>query len=125
MLSYSYLCSMKMMTKRHVSSIVLLAVFLPMFLLSSFHVHPDLHQEEGECKECVHHQPHAGHFGNQTFCSFDCVLCQFLTLPFLLAPIIVFTTKRLIYLASQCEVEQGIASGMGGIVFGRAPPMVH
>ena len=73
--------------RRHIASVVLLAVFLPMLLLSSLHVHPEAHLEDGDCKECVHHVPHAGHFTSGTSCSFDCVLCQFLSLPFLMAPL--------------------------------------
>ena len=114
---------MKMKMRRHISAIVLLAVFLPMLLLSSFHVHPEAHIEGDACKECVHHIPHAGHFGSQTVCSFDCVLCQFLTLPFLMAPTVVLTAKRIIHIAPLCQVEQGVVAGVGGIVFGRAPPV--
>lgn len=121
-LTYLYLCSMKIMTRRYVASAVLLAVFLPMLLLSSFHVHPEAHLEEDECQECVHHVPHAGHFTSGTTCGFDCVLCQFLTLPFLLAPVVVFKAKRFIHIAPLCCVEQGVALGVRGAVFGRAPP---
>ena len=121
-LTYPYLCSMKIMTRRYVASAVLLAVFLPMLLLSSFHVHPEAHLEEDECQECVHHVPHAGHFTSGTTCGFDCVLCQFLTLPFLLAPVVVFKAKRFIHIAPLCCVEQGVALGVRGAVFGRAPP---
>lgn len=113
---------MKMTARRHISAMVLLAVFLPMLLLSSFHVHPEAHLEEDGCQECVHHLPHAGHIGSLTVSSFDCVLCQFLTLPFLLAPVVVFKAKRFIHIAPLCRVEQGVASGVRGIVFGRAPP---
>ena len=113
---------MKIMTRRYVASAVLLAVFLPMLLLSSFHVHPEAHLEGDECQECVHHVPHAGHFTSGTTCGFDCVLCQFLTLPFLLAPVVVFKAKRFIHIAPLCCVEQGVALGVRGAVFGRAPP---
>jgi hypothetical protein len=115
---------MKMMAKRHIASMVLLAVFLPMLLLSSFHIHPEIHLEEDECEACVHHQPHAGHFGNQTFCSFDCVLCQFLSLPFLMAPLVVFKAKRFIHIVPQCQLEQSVAVGVRDSVFGRAPPVL-
>jgi len=114
---------MKETAKRYFSSWALLAVFLPMLLLSSFHVHPEAHVEGDDCEECVHHLPHAGHISNLTVCSFDCVLCQFLTLPFLVAPLVVFTAKRWIHIAPQCLVEQGVVSGVRGVVFGRAPPV--
>ena len=114
---------MKETARRYYSSLVLLAVFLPMLLLASFHVHPEAQIEGDYCKECVHHLPHAGHFSSQTFCSFDCVLCQFLTLPFLLAPAVVFTAKKLRYAAPLFQTEQGVLAGVRGAVLGRAPPV--
>ena len=114
---------MQVKLRRQISSWVLLAVFLPMVLLSSLHVHPEAHLEGDDCKECVHHVPHAGHFGSQTLCSFDCVLCQFLALPFLMAPVIVFKVNRFVHIAPRCVVRQDVAEGMGGFVFGRAPPV--
>lgn len=114
---------MKETTRRYYSSLVLLAVFLPMLLLSSFHVHPQSHVEGDYCKECVHHLPHAGHMGSLSVCSFDCVLCQFLTLPFLIAPMLVFTAKRFIHITPQCRTAQGVVAGVRGVVFGRAPPV--
>jgi hypothetical protein len=108
--------------RRHIASVVLLAVFLPMLLLSSLHVHPEAHLEDGDCKECVHHVPHAGHFTSGTSCSFDCVLCQFLSLPFLMAPMVAFKAKHFIHTTSLCRLEQSVASGVRGLVFGRAPP---
>ena len=116
---------MKMTTRQHISALVLLAVFLPMLLLSSFHVHPESHVEGDYCKECVHHLPHAGHMGSLSVCSFDCVLCQFLTLPFLIAPMVVFTAKRFIHIAPQCRTAQGVVAGVRGVVFGRAPPVLR
>lgn len=115
---------MKLTTKRHISAVVLLAVFLPMLLLSSFHVHSEAYLEEGSCEECVHHVPHTGHFTSGTVCGFDCVLCQFLMLPFLLAPAVIFNAKSFIHIAPRCRVEQGVVLGVGGAVFGRAPPCV-
>lgn len=110
------------MTRRHISAVVLLAVFLPMFMLSSFHVHPEAHSDGESCEECVHHLPHAGHISNLTVCSFDCVLCQFLTLPFLLAPVVVFKAKEFLHTAPLYPTKQSVVSGEGGFVFGRAPP---
>ena len=112
------------MKRQHLSSVLLLAVFLPMLLLSSFHIHPEVYLEEDFCDECVHHEPHAGHFGIQTFCSFDCVLCQFLSLPFLMAPQVVFKVKRFIHIVPPCQLVQGVVAGVRDAVFGRAPPVL-
>ncbi|MBO4215954.1 MAG: hypothetical protein J5888_06470 [Bacteroidaceae bacterium] len=115
---------MKETARRYYSSLVLLAVFLPMLVLSSIHVHPETHLEEGSCQECVHHLPHAGHFGSQTFCAFDCVLCQFLTLPFLVAPMVVFVAKDFTHIAPLCPEKQSVVSRERSFVFLRAPPRV-
>ena len=114
---------MKETARRYYSSLVLLAVFLPMLVLSSLHVHPLAHPDGNHCEECVHHVPHAGHFSCVTVCSFDCVLCQFLTLPFLIAPMVVFTAKRFIHITPQCRTAQGVVAGVRDVVFGRAPPV--
>jgi hypothetical protein len=113
---------MKETTKRHISAIVLLAVFLPMLVLSSLHVHPETHLEDEHCEECMHHVPHAGHMGSQTTCSFDCVLCQFLTLPFLVAPLVVFIATVFLHVAPHRLEQQGAVSRARGFVFLRAPP---
>ena len=113
---------MKETAKRYYSSWVLLAVFLPMFVLSSLHVHPQAHDEEDYCEECVHHLPHAGHISSQTFCAFDCVLCQFLTLPFLIAAAVVFTAKNPIHIAPHRVENQCVVERERGFVFLRAPP---
>ena len=110
--------------KRYYSSWVLLAVFLPMLALSSLHVHPEAHLEEGYCKECVHHLPHAGHFGSQTTCSFDCVLCQFLTLPFLVAPVVVFVFNLKFSFVPFFVSDQRVVCNMKGANHLRAPPFL-
>ena len=46
---------MKETARRYYSSLVLLAVFLPMLVLSSLHVHPLAHPDGNHCEECVHH----------------------------------------------------------------------
>ena len=115
---------MKMKMRRHISAIVLLAVFLPMLLLSSFHVHPETHLEGAACKECVHHVPHAGHFGTQTFCTCDCVLCQFLTLPFLMATAVVLVIHLKYYDALLLVGDQCVLCNIEEANHLRAPPFL-
>ncbi len=113
---------MKETKKRHFSSLTLLVVFLPMLVLSSLHIHSDVHPEESKCNECVHHLPHAGHIGSQTFCSFDCVLCQFLNLPFLTAATIVFSVFQILSVVSFCHDSQCVVLEVKGNRCWRAPP---
>jgi len=108
--------------RRYYSSWVLLAVLLPMLIFSSLHVHPASHTGGDHCEECVHHLPHAGHISSQTFCSFDCVLCQFLTMPFLVAAAVVFVPRVLFYVAPYGSETQRVVSRTRGFVCLRAPP---
>jgi len=72
-----------MRERRIIASAVLLAVFLPAFLISVLHRHPEAVPAAEECAECVHHLPHQGHIGAYHGGISDCVLCQFLGLPFI------------------------------------------
>ena len=103
---------------------MLLAVFLPMLVLSSFHVHSVAHHESGFCKECVNHLPHAGHIGSQTVCSFDCVLCQFFTLPFLAAAAVILVVNIVLRSAPLFADDQRVVSRERGFVSLRAPPVL-
>jgi len=71
-----------MIKKRNIASWVLLAVFVPMLVLSSLHIHHV--GGEDDCVECVDHHCH-GHLGQLATNSHQCVLCQFLTLSFVSA----------------------------------------
>ena len=65
---------MKRHDRAYYASWVLLAVFLPMVVLSSLHVHPEA---EGEpCHECIEHTVHNGHI-TAVKASVDCPLCAF------------------------------------------------
>ena len=68
-----------------------------MLILSSVHIHEDQEFSETECSECIAHHCH-GHV-TQAVPSFDaCVLCQFLSLSFVIASvavaIVVFNVLR-------------------------------
>ena len=82
-------------TKRHLASWLLLAVFLPMLVFSSLHVHEGAaSQAAKECTDCIHHRSSDGrlpsknchaHLTQTATWVHDCVLCQFLTLTMLTA----------------------------------------
>ena len=86
--SSSILDKVKLKSKRHIASWLLLAVFVPMLLLSSVHVHDEAPMK-AVCDACVHHHC-SGHIGLLTDSMDDCVLCQFLTLPKLVPVFIAF-----------------------------------
>ena len=107
--------------KRHIASWVMLAVFVPMLILSSIHVHDNTKLFEDNCSECVQHHCH-GHLGELTTTIHSCVLCQFLTLSFVAAAVAMTVSLRRIcktqYAQRQCHVSLDAC----GIPSFRAPP---
>ena len=79
---------MKTKTRRRIASWVLLAVFLPMLVLSAFHIHDYQAAADDECEACVQHVPHEGHLYSHAFVIHACVLCQLTTLSYL-PPVVV------------------------------------
>ncbi len=72
---------MKVDIRRRISAWMLLAVYLPMLILSSLHLHEAWMLSQEECYQCAGHLPHPGHISSQGAAHHDCVLCQFRTLP--------------------------------------------
>ena len=111
---------MNLKTKRHIASWSLLAVFLSMLLLSSFHVHEAEESAATAHSECAHHHC-SGHLTQPTAQLHQCLLCQFLTLSMLVATLLVivpihsfFTTNHRLFLVFRSEAV--------GVKSTRAPP---
>ena len=69
--------------KRRIISLLLLAVFVPAVFASSLHRHHHVSEEASiECVDC-HHQ--SGHLVSGPQGLDECLLCQFLGLPFIVA----------------------------------------
>ncbi|MCR5432841.1 MAG: hypothetical protein K6F20_00415 [Bacteroidaceae bacterium] len=114
---------MKTKTKRHIAAWMLLAVFVPMLFLSSVHVHELSNSLVDECSECVQHHCH-GHLGQQTTLIYDCVFCQFLSLPMLavaVATLIIYNKISKIHFA---QLQSPVHFDACGIPTLRAPPAV-
>jgi len=82
--------AMKATKKQRIASWVLLAVFVPILVFSSVHIHPGSVSTEMECSECVAHHCH-GHIGQADVALGDCLLCQFLTLSYITAALAAIT----------------------------------
>ena len=116
--------AMNLTTKRHLASWLLLAVFLPMLVFSSLHVHEgSASQTEKECSDCIHHNCH-GHLTQTATWAHDCVLCQFLTLTMLTAAAAAVTVYihvcRLCYSQPLCSYHAVCC----GSTVTRGPPSV-
>ena len=114
--------SMKLGNRRHIASWLLLAVFVPMLLMTSLHVHEDsMGTAETECTDCVHNCCH-GHLTQMASWTHDCVLCQFLTLSFV-AVACVSLIAALKSVNSRINAQQcHVSVAYHGIVGLRAPP---
>lgn len=64
---------------RHIAPFVLLASYLPMAALSSFHVHHETIDAPDDCLQCVGHIETAHHHDH------DCLFCTFLSLNYLIS----------------------------------------
>lgn len=75
-----------------------------MLLLSSLHIHEQSQTDTDRCTECVEHHC-GGHFTQLTVHQHDCVLCQFVSLPFLWA-----ATVAVVFFAPKAVAcrEQGV-----------------
>lgn len=101
---------------------MLIMVFVPMMMLSFFHVHASEANIATECHECLHHIHHS-HFGSADQCIDQCVLCQFLSLTF------ISLTSAIILFAPIASKHNNIIAAIAATdntscrISGRAPPM--
>lgn len=110
-------------TKRHIASWVLLAAFLPMLVVASLHIHPQVSFGGDACTECIHHHC-GGHLTQQTTPFHACVLCQFLTLTMLaVAVATVYIYNKVCRTAPDCG-HRNVCVAHSGMVGLRAPPAV-
>ena len=116
--------NMRQEVRRHIALWLLLAVFMPMLIFSSLHVHEvSVSATETECTDCIHHNCH-GHLTQIVFGTHDCVLCQFLTLSMLTA-----TAMAAIAYFHVCKKNHVLPLGSChaaccGIIVTRGPPSV-
>jgi len=79
---------MRRQGKRIVLTWFLLSVFSSMILLSGLHHHESVVNAAIDCADCTHHVHHSGHFTVDANHMDDCVLCQFLSLVYTPATIL-------------------------------------
>lgn len=122
---WDFLCNFATMKamRRQISAIVLLAVFLPMLMLSSLHFHESPQVIDTECNDCVHHNCH-GHLTATATWAHDCVLCQFITLPMLTA--IIVAVMIFVHVCKKFRAQPLCAchTACCGTIVTRGPPTV-
>jgi len=108
--------------KRRFSAWLLLAVFVPMMVLSGLHVHDYAPAQDAECEQCAQHIRHDGHFCVQPTGVDDCVLCQFLSLQFLFPAVAAFVLFAAAVRIPRSFSVARVQLGVWDAVSARAPP---
>ena len=109
--------------RRQLSACILLAVFLPMLIFSSLHIHEIPQTTDTECSDCVHHNCH-GHLTAMATWAHDCVLCQFLTLSMLAAVLMAVTVYVHVCKKYHAQSLCGCHTACCGNIVTRGPPSV-
>lgn len=115
---------MRIQRKRIASAWLLLSVFLSMMMLSALH-HHQAAASAADCVECDHHVQHHSHLtaGGETM--HDCVLCQFLSLPYIPATAIAVALFAVVNtIAPQRDLFLIVSDG-GNAKSSRAPPVLR
>ena len=102
---------------------ILLAVFVPMLMLSVLHIHAEGFGDDTGCNECMHHVRHS-HLSTADFCIGQCVLCQFQTLPFIVASLTTVTIFLTVHCLSVTSVHHSIPVRTAAVTSLRAPPIL-
>ena len=113
---------MKMDLKRKISAWMLLAVYLPLLILSSIHLHTAYEWELDECYQCASHLPHSGHITSQGATHHVCLLCQFLSLPGLIEQSVMLSVCLLAVGYLFVSQDASIVSTLLDAIRSRAPP---
>ncbi|WP_262288390.1 hypothetical protein [Hallella absiana] len=111
--------------KRQTAAWILMAVFIPMLFLASLHRHIPVEQSQaGVCYACLHHIHHDAHLTTMAHHAGDCVLCHFLSLPFLATAALAIATPYYIILTATTATVSRLSSYRHGVPTLRGPPTI-
>lgn len=102
---------------RHIASILLLATYLPMVMLSSLHVHHDTVDVHDNCLQC------AGHIDNRHHHQHDCPYCNLMNQQYVGQPLsqphaTLSAAERVFCFDTTCVAARDL-----GVAMLRAPPL--
>ena len=75
------------------------------------------------CSECIHHVRHS-HLSSADFCIDQCVLCQFLTLPFIVAGLMILGITLVVRYKRWQGTHFHYPASAAGYISLRAPPCI-
>ena len=102
---------------------ILLAVFVPMLMLSALHIHTEGYADDSGCDACMHHVRHS-HVSTAGFCIGQCVLCQFQSLPLIIAVLTAFSVPFTAHIQVITSIRYGVLSHTAEATSLRAPPLL-
>ena len=102
---------------------LLLTVYLPAFLLASFHIHA-AGTVETDCADCAQQVPHVGHLLPARAALHDCALCQFLVLAYVAVPALTLTFIRPRLKSASVTGSEALLLRTVELPATRAPPFV-
>jgi len=109
--------------KRQTTAWILIAVFIPMLFLASLHRHiPVEPGTEDTCYACLHHIHHNAHLNTLAHHTGDCVLCHFLSLPFLATATLAIATPYYTFFTATTVPASTLSSFRHGVPTLRGPP---
>lgn len=94
-----------------------------MLAFSALHVHGDVRLGAEECYQCSHHLHHSGHLSEGGISLHDCVLCQFVSTPYIAAVVLAFVPLLYVCVQRQSLSNPSLCRKAWDIVLLRAPPV--
>ena len=123
-----YICkliqTMGIKSKRQTTARMLLAVFVPMLLLTSLHTHHEARTTGDDCYQCAHHQPHSGHLSAVQSVVHDCLLCQLASVPYISATVLLLVLPVRAVVRTLSRDDADFSRCVYGTKQSRAPPFV-
>ena len=113
---------MKMNRRTRISAWILLAAFLPLLVVSSFHTHRLPSAEADVCHQCVAHEAHPAHLGVPVVTVHDCVFCHLMSFQYLGSAALLAAVLLPVSVAVSMGVPSAVVAGRVCRPSLRAPP---
>jgi hypothetical protein len=99
--------AVKLERRRQYIAQLLLAVFVPVLLLTITHHHKMVDKPAAPCELCLHHVPHSDLSSGAMLALQHCVICHFSTIPYVVPVVVVLLAVALSYfiLFLWCRVD--------------------
>lgn len=99
----------------------LLALYLTILTLGTFHVHEHV-EDNFVCQDCINHVDHAGHISVGDMAMGDCLLCSFFTVSYIGAQCVAIVFACAVLTSIFSEQTQKMFCKERCIISLRAPP---